>query len=102
VRGKKPSGMLYEALRAGADAQLAMFRTAVTPPKTPEEAVAPMRAAFIELWQDEQFVRDYSNIIKTPPVLVTGEEGQAILAALGNIKPEIKAFITDYSNRLVH
>jgi len=33
-----------------------------------------MRAAFIELWQDEQFVRDYSNIIKTPPVLVTGEE----------------------------
>lgn len=102
VRGKKPSGMLYEALRAGADAQLAMFRTAVMPPKTPEEAVAPMRAAFIELWQDEQFVRDYSNIIKTPPVLVTGEEGQAILAALVNIKPEIKAFITDYSNRLVH
>jgi tripartite-type tricarboxylate transporter receptor subunit TctC len=102
VRGTKPSGILYEALRTGADAQLAMFRTAVMPPKTPQEAVGPMRAAFIELWQDEQFVRDYSNIVKTPPILVTGQEGQAILAELGNIKPEIKAFITDYSNRLVH
>ncbi|HEY7242869.1 MAG TPA: hypothetical protein VH678_03185 [Xanthobacteraceae bacterium] len=102
VRGKKPSGMLYEALRASADPQLAMFRTAVMPPKTPEEALNPMRAAFIELWKDEQFIRDYSNIIKTPPMLVTGEEGQAILAGLGTITPEIKAFIIDYSNRLVH
>ncbi len=102
VRGNNPSGMLYEALRASADPQLAMFRTAVMPPKTPDEAVAPMRAAFIELWKDQEFLRDYSNIIKTPPILVSGEEGQAILAGLGNIKPQIKAFITDYSNRLVH
>jgi hypothetical protein len=99
--GKKPSGILHEALRAAADAQLAMFRTAVMPPKAPEEAVAVMRSAFVELWQDPRFIRDYSNIVKTNPVLVTGDEGQAILAELGKIKPEIKAFITDYSNRLV-
>jgi tripartite-type tricarboxylate transporter receptor subunit TctC len=99
--GKRPSGILYEALRAAADAQLAMFRTAVMPPKAPDEAVRVMRSAFVELWQDPQFIRDYSNIVKTDPVLVTGDEGQAILAELGKIKPEIKAFITDYSNRLV-
>ena len=99
--GKKPSGMLYDALRAGADAQLAMFRTAVMPPKAPEEAVAVMRSAFVALWQDAAFIRDYSNIVKTDPVLVTGDEGQAIFAELGNIKPEIRAFIADYSNKLV-
>jgi len=99
--GKKPSGILYEALRAGADAQLAMFRTAVMPPKSPLEAVAVMRSAFVELWQDAAFIRDYSNIVKTDPVLVTGQEGQAILAELGSIRPEIKGFITDYSNKLV-
>jgi len=71
------------------------------PPKSPQEAVAVMRSAFVELWQDAAFIRDYSNIVKTDPVLVTGQEGQAILAELGSIKPEIKAFITDYSNKLV-
>jgi hypothetical protein len=60
-----------------------------------------MRSAFVELWKDPQFVRDYSNIVKTAPILVSGQEGQEILAAVGKIKPEIKAFITDYSHRLV-
>jgi hypothetical protein len=32
---------------------------------------------------------------------VTGEEAQAMVAALGKVKPEIKAFLLDYSNRLV-
>jgi tripartite-type tricarboxylate transporter receptor subunit TctC len=99
--GAKPSGILYEALRAESDPQLAMFRTAVMPPKATEEVVAEMRAAFIELGKDPQFVRDYSNVVKTPPVLVSGQGGQQFLAAVGKIKPEIKAFITDYSNRLV-
>jgi len=99
--GVKPSGILYEALRAESDPQLAMFRTAVMPPKATEEAVAEMRAAFIELAKDPLFVRDYSNVVKTAPVLVSGQEGQQFLAAVGKIKPELKAFITDYSNRLV-
>jgi tripartite-type tricarboxylate transporter receptor subunit TctC len=99
--GNKPSGIMYEALRAGADAQLAMFRTAVMPPKAPDEAVAVLRRALMELWQDTQFLRDYAHIVKTTPVLVTGDEGQAIMAALSAINPEIKAFIADYSNRLI-
>jgi tripartite-type tricarboxylate transporter receptor subunit TctC len=99
--GKKPGGMMYEALRAEADPQLAMFRTALMPPKTPDEAVAVMRSAFIELSRDADFIRDYSNVVKTEPILVSGEEGQQLLAAVGKIRPEIRTFITDYSNRLV-
>jgi hypothetical protein len=99
--GKKPGGIMYEALRAEADPQLAMFRTALMPPKSPDEAVAIMRFAFAELGRDADFIRDYSNVVKTEPILVAGEEGQQLLAAVGNIRPEIRAFITDYSNRLV-
>jgi len=32
---------------------------------------------------------------------VTGEEAQDIVAALAKVKPEIKAFLLDYSNRLI-
>jgi hypothetical protein len=32
---------------------------------------------------------------------VSGQEGQLVLAAFGKSRPEIKAFIADYSSRLV-
>jgi hypothetical protein len=32
---------------------------------------------------------------------VRGEEAQEIVADLAKVKPEIKAFLLDYSNRLV-
>jgi putative tricarboxylic transport membrane protein len=99
--GKKPSGFQYEVLRASSDPLVAMFRTAMMPPKTPDEGVAVMRAAFVDLWKNPQFIRDYANVVKTDPILVSGEDAQEIVAALGKVKPEIKAYLLDYSNRLV-
>ena len=101
IGGRAPSGFTYEVLRASSDPLVAMFRTALMPPKTTGEAVAVMRSAFVELWKDAAFIRDYSNIVKTEPLLLSGEEAQDIVAALGEVKPEVKAFLIDYSNRLV-
>jgi len=99
--GKKPSGFTYEVLRTSTDPMVGMFRTALMPPKTPSDAVALMRAAFVDLWKNPEFIRDYSNVIKTKPIFVSGEQAQDIVAALSRVKPEIKAFLLDYSNRLV-
>jgi tripartite-type tricarboxylate transporter receptor subunit TctC len=99
--GKKPSGFSYEVLRASSDPLVAMFRTALMPPKTSNEAVAVMRAAFVDLWKNPQFIRDYANVVKTEPILITGAEAQEIVADLAKVKPEIKTFLVDYSNRLV-
>jgi hypothetical protein len=60
-----------------------------------------MRTGFVELWKDPDFIRDYSNIVKTKPILLSGQEAQEIVAALGQVTPEIKAFLLDYSNKLV-
>ena len=99
--GARPMGFTYEVLRASTDPMVAMFRTALMPPKTPHEPVMLMRSAFVELWKNRDFIRDYSNVVKTKPILVTGEEAQEMVAALGKVKPEIKTFLLDYSNRLV-
>ena len=100
--GKKLVGhSCYKALRASSDPQLAMFRVAMMPPKAIREAVAIMRAAFVEMWKDPQFLADYSKVIKTEPILVSGADGQEIVADLGRVKPEIKAFLTDYTTKLV-
>jgi tripartite-type tricarboxylate transporter receptor subunit TctC len=98
---KKLAGnFTYEVLRAIADPQLAMFRVALMPPKTSEEAVATMRTAFAEMWKSPDFLADYSRIIKTEPILVSGSEGQEILTGLGRIRPEVKEFLVTFIDRM--
>ena len=99
--GKSLAGNFkYEVLRAVADPQLAMFRVAMMPPKASEEALAVMRTAFNDLWKDRQFLADYARAVKTEPPLVSGGEGQAILARLGSVPREVKDFLVDYTQRL--
>jgi len=99
--GKTLSGnMAYEALRAISNPQLAMFRVAVMPPKTSDESLSIMRSAFAAMWNNPQFLADYSRIIKTEPILVSGNDGQEVLTELGTVRREIKDFLTDYIGRM--
>lgn len=99
--GRSPAGnFASKVLRAVSDPQLAMFRIAVLPPKTSGEALTTARAAFEDLWKDEKFLADYSKIIKTDPIFVSGAEGQEVLAELGSVPHEVKDFLVDYPNRM--
>jgi len=99
--GKSPAGdFRYQAMRAAADPQLAMFRVAVLPPKSPDGIVAVMRAAFNELWQDQDFLTDYARVLATRPIMVSGAEGQDILAGLSKVPRKVKDFLVDYTSRV--
>lgn len=90
----------YKALRALADPQLAMFRVVVMPPRAPDEAVNTLRTAFAEMWKNPQFLADYARIIKTEPILVSGLEGQEILADLGTVPKEFKDYLVALTGRM--
>jgi hypothetical protein len=90
----------YQAMRAIADPQLAMFRVTMMPPKSSGEAVAIMRKAFVDMWKNPQFLADYSKVIKTEPILVTGAEGQEVLSGLANVSNEIKEFLVKYTDSM--
>jgi tripartite-type tricarboxylate transporter receptor subunit TctC len=90
----------YRALRTMMDPQLAMFRMVLLPPKTPADTTATLRKAFNEMWTDRAFLADYTRVMQTQPALVTGDEGQKILADIGAVPKPIKDFLLDYSNRL--
>jgi hypothetical protein len=90
----------YQVLRVAGDPQLAMYRVAVMPPKSPDNIVTAMRAAFNELWKDESFLNDYSRVLATRPIMVSGAEGQGILAGLGQVSRKIKDYLVDYTNRV--
>lgn len=102
VRPGKPlkGQMAYEALRTFSDPQLAMFRIALMPPKANPEALGILRTAFAAMWKNPQFLADYSRVIKTEPIFVSGSEGQAILTGLGSVRPEIKDYLVNFIDRL--
>src|SRR4029078_3961413 len=92
--GKKLAGNLsYDAMRAISDPQLAMFRVSLMPPKASSEAVDTMRAAFVSMWKDPKFLADYSKVIKTEPILVSGSEGQDILSGVASVRREVTDFL---------
>lgn len=88
--------MEYRVLRAVSDPQLAMFRVAVMPPGSSDEAVTAIRSAFVDMWKDPQFLAAYSNVIKTEPVLVTAEKGQGVLAGLAGVPSDVKSYLVKY------
>jgi hypothetical protein len=90
----------YQAMRAASDPQLAMFRVAVLPPKSAGEAVTVMRTAFDDLWKDQDFLNDYSRVLATQPIMVSGSDGQQILVDLGKVPRKIKDFLIDYTTRI--
>ena len=59
-----------------------------------------IRTAFAEMWKNPQFLADYSRVIKTEPIFVSGSEGQAVLAGLGSIRQEVKDFLVSYIDQL--
>jgi hypothetical protein len=99
--GKQPSGLKYQALRTVADPLVAMFRAAVMPPKSSGQAVEVLRAGFADLWKDKAFIDDYTRVVKTAPIMVSGDEAQKIVADLGKVSPEVKTFLTNYTKTLV-
>jgi hypothetical protein len=52
------------------------------------------------MWKSPAFLADYAKVIKTEPVLVTGEEGQAVLTALGKVPQSVKDFLINYTGRI--
>jgi len=99
--GKSPAGdFRYQAMRAASDPQLAMFRVAAMPPKVPGDVVATMRAAFVEMWKDQVFLNDYARVLAVKPIMVPGDEGQAILTDVGKVPRKIKDFLVDYTTRI--
>ena len=59
-----------------------------------------MRAAFDELWQDQDFLAGYAKVLATKPIMVSGADGQSILADVGKVPRQIKDFLIAYTNRV--
>ncbi|MBI2087988.1 MAG: hypothetical protein HYT78_04495 [Deltaproteobacteria bacterium] len=63
VRGKEPSGSLWEAYKVLAGAN-SMLRFIAAPPKTPSEPVQILRGSFRETFEDPEFKAESDRILR--------------------------------------
>ena len=96
LKGEKPSGLLYDSLLAINDLAVTMLRGVFLPEGSPEEAVEALRTAWSALSEDEEFIAEYMTLAGEPPSFLDGAEAQERVDSLGNIDPEIIAFIGEY------
>jgi tripartite-type tricarboxylate transporter receptor subunit TctC len=96
IFGKPPSGIKYEALKAGNIASGNMSRVAILPPGSPPEAVVALRQAFATLSKDEDFIGEAKKIMRFHPRFDTGEEGERLRQKILQVPTEVVDFIRQF------
>ena len=92
AHGKPPSGTKYQALMVTDNLSAEIARVATMPPGASKDAVEEIRRAFLALQNDQDFIAEYQRVIKSDPILISGEAAQKTLGdALRNATPEVKA-----------
>jgi hypothetical protein len=100
VKGGTPSGVKWETLRLTNKIMNSMFRTSFLPPGSPREAAEELRAAFRAVWKNEAFMAEYEKTVKYRAGLIVGADGEKLIASLGQVKPELVAFLKEYTTAL--
>ena len=99
VRGKAPSGELWDTYLSALALTSAMGRLVVLPPQTPEAAVAALRTATARLNNDKAFAEDSTKALGFVPNFVTGSETNRLARQTLTVRPETRAFVADYIKR---
>jgi len=96
LKGKVPSGRLWDVYRTNLAIDSAMLRTVVFPPGVPSAAIAALRQAFARLNGDKEFAEETLKSIQFVPQYVTGADINDQVRRTLVVDPEIRKFVADY------
>jgi tripartite-type tricarboxylate transporter receptor subunit TctC len=91
-----PKGVEWEALKLMNLLYSNMLRTVLLPPGSPKEAQKILSDAFAAVGKDPEFRAEYEKVVRAPPDMVTGPEGEKIINALGSVDPKVVVFLKEY------
>ena len=95
-KGAMPKGVEWEALKLMNLLYSNMLRTVLLPPGSPKEAQQVPQRRLRRGRQGPEFRAEYEKIVRAPPDMVTGAEGEKIIDALGTVDPKIVVFLKEY------
>jgi tripartite-type tricarboxylate transporter receptor subunit TctC len=96
IKGKEPSGQLWEAYLSIISTNAAMQRMIAFAPGVPQPAVDALRMALLKLEGDSAFAEDATKAIGFVPDFKAGPNTNKEVRQALSVRPETKAFLADY------
>ena len=96
VRGKPPSGQLWDVYLASLAINGAMQRLLALPPHAPQAAVEALRTAVQRLNSDKAFAEDAMKIMGFVPDYEGGPQTNAQVRKVLTVRPETRTFVANY------
>ena len=96
LKGREPSGRLWDAYRTNLAVDSAMLRTVAMPPGAPQEAQDALRAALARLNNDKEYAAETMKAMQFVPYYETGADINARVRRALTVSPEIRTFVMNY------
>jgi tripartite-type tricarboxylate transporter receptor subunit TctC len=99
LKGRDPSGPLWDAYRTNLAVDSAMLRTIAMPPGAPQAAQDALRAALARLNKDKEYAADTMKAMQFVPFYETGADINTRVRRALTVSPEIRTFVAKYMRR---
>jgi tripartite-type tricarboxylate transporter receptor subunit TctC len=96
IKGRAPSGDLWDAFRTIRAISGTMLRILALPPGAPKAAADALSLAVAKLNDDPEYAEEATKVIGFVPEYTTGPDTNRQVREGLTVKPEFKAFIADY------
>jgi tripartite-type tricarboxylate transporter receptor subunit TctC len=96
LKGKAPSGPLWEAYRTNLAVDGSMLRTIAMPPGSPQAAQDALRAALARLNHDKEYAADSMKAMQFVPHYETGSDINTRVRRALTVSPDIRTFVLNY------
>jgi tripartite-type tricarboxylate transporter receptor subunit TctC len=96
LKGKQPSGKLWDAFRSIQEVNSTLQRVITLPPGASAVAAKELRAAVTRLNDDKEFAAESLKVIGFEPDYESGPDIAARMRAMLVASPEVRAFTADY------
>jgi tripartite-type tricarboxylate transporter receptor subunit TctC len=96
IKGRPPSGELWDAYRTIRTISGTMLRILAMPPGVPKAAVASLSAAVARLNTDPEYAEEAIKVIGFVPEYTTGPDTARQVRDGLTVTPEFRSFIADY------
>jgi tripartite-type tricarboxylate transporter receptor subunit TctC len=100
VKGRAPSGQLWEAYKTLFEVNSRMQRLVVLPPNTPRAAFDAISKAIERLNHDTEFAAEAVKTIEFVPEYVTSSTMSETVRGMLHVSPEMRHYINDYTRNV--